>query len=177
MSFPVMPFLLLAATAHAAAPLDPSDDFSPMLLAFSLLGLLVLLVLVGIGIFLAALAVAMLAILVSLGILSTAVLVGLARGRWSSGVRMILYQGLALRGPPGGMRDLVAGHPGSALIGGPTADPHRGISFRTRRGVARGIPARSDDGVPSATVGAARSHTDSSCLRAARVRLVLFLGG
>lgn len=103
MSFPVMPFLLLAATAHAAAPLDPSDDFSPMLLAFSLLGLLVLLVLVGIWIFLAALAVAMLAILVSLGILSSAVLVGLARGRWSSGVRMILYQGLALMGLPGGI--------------------------------------------------------------------------
>jgi len=103
MSFPVMPFLLMAATAHAAAPVDPSDDFSPMMLAFSLLALLVLIVLVGIGIVLAALAAAMVAVLFSLGILSSAALVGLVRGRWSSVVRMILYQGLAVMGIPGGI--------------------------------------------------------------------------
>jgi len=69
----ILLFLLFATTALGATdspPIDPIDDFSPMLFAFALVGICLVLFLVGVGIVVAAVVAISAAILVALGIVS-----------------------------------------------------------------------------------------------------------
>lgn len=70
---------------------------------FSLAALAVVLVLVGVGVVIAAVIVASLAALALAGVVSTSLLVGLYRRRVSSGLRMLGFQLGALGGAPAGV--------------------------------------------------------------------------
>lgn len=102
-----IPLLLLFATrvlaVNAEQPIDPSDDFSPMLAVFALVAILIALFLIGVGIFVAAVVAASLAVLAGLGIVSSAVLVGMVKRRFSSGLRVFHYQIFALLSVPAGI--------------------------------------------------------------------------
>jgi hypothetical protein len=105
-----VPLLFLFATVALGAvnepPVDPGDDFSPMLFCFALFGLCIVLVLIGVGIVIAAIVAASAAILVALGIVSTSALVGLLRRRFSSGLRAFHYQVCAVAALPAGVAAL-----------------------------------------------------------------------
>jgi hypothetical protein len=99
-------FLLFTATTFGATdapPIDPGGDFSPMLAAFALVALIIVLILVGIGIVLAAIVAASMAILAGLGIISSAALIGIVHRRISSGLRAFHYQLLTLLAMPAGI--------------------------------------------------------------------------
>lgn len=85
----------LAAHAFAASaetPVGPDDDFSPMLFMMAIFAILIMLVLLGICLAIAAITAACLLVLVALGILSTSVLIGILRRKFSSGLRALHYQ-------------------------------------------------------------------------------------
>ena len=96
-------FATLALGATDSPPIDPSDDFSPMMLAFALVGICIVLVLVGVGIVVAAIIAVSSAVLVALGIVSSAAIVGLLRRRFSSGLRALHYQVCAVAAIPAGV--------------------------------------------------------------------------
>ena len=104
---PVIPLLLLLATrglgADAELPVDPADDFSPMLAMFALVAAAIALFLIGAGIFCAAMVAAFIAALAGLGIVSSAVAVGMARRRLSSGLRTFHYLVCAALALPAGI--------------------------------------------------------------------------
>jgi hypothetical protein len=104
---PLIALLLLLATrgpgADAELPIDPSDDFSPMLAMFALVAAVIALFLIGAGIFCAALVAASIAALASLGIVSSAVAIGMARRRLSSGLRTCHYLVCAALALPSGI--------------------------------------------------------------------------
>lgn len=79
----------------AEVPIDPSDDFSPMLALLALLAILVMLVVLGICLAIAAITAVCLLILIALGILSTSALTGILRRKFSSGFRALHYQACA----------------------------------------------------------------------------------
>jgi|TARA_B110000037_G_C17127882_1_gene509251 hypothetical protein len=100
-------FLFLTASAGLCAveetPIDPSDDFSPMMLAITLILLAVVLIIFAIGIVLAIIIAVCCLILVSLGIVSTAALTGILRQKFSSGLRALHYQLCAAVALPAGI--------------------------------------------------------------------------
>lgn len=88
--------LLIATDTHGAeVPVDPSDDFSPMLALMALLAVLVMLIVLGICLAIAAITAVCLLVLIALGILSTSALTGLLRRKFSSGLRALHYQACA----------------------------------------------------------------------------------
>lgn len=90
--------LLLASSAFAQAteaPIDPSDDFSPMLAFMALLLILVMFILLGICLAVAAITAFCLLVLIALGILSTSAITGIIRRKFSSGLRALHYQACA----------------------------------------------------------------------------------
>jgi hypothetical protein len=92
----ILLFLTSSASAAAAeVPMDPSDDFSPMLFLMALLAILVMLIVLGICLAVAVVTAICLMILVALGILSTAALTGIIRRKFSSGLRALHYQACA----------------------------------------------------------------------------------
>lgn len=92
----ILLFLTSSAFAQAAeAPIDPSDDFSPMMAFMAVLLILVMLILLGICLAVAVITAICLLILVALGILSTAALTGILRRKFSSGLRALHYQACA----------------------------------------------------------------------------------
>lgn len=70
---------------------------------FSLLGLAIVLVLIGVGMVLGAVAVAATAVLLAAGVVSSSVMVGVWRGRAQAGLRAFLLQCGILAGIPAGM--------------------------------------------------------------------------
>jgi hypothetical protein len=96
-------FATQVMAASAEQPIDPGDDFSPMLAVFALIAILIALFLIGVGIFVAAAVAASLAVLAGLGIVSSAVLVGLVKRRFTSGLRALHYQVFALLAVPAGI--------------------------------------------------------------------------
>ena len=110
---PALLLLLLFATiafgATDSPPIDPSDDFSPMLFAFALVGICIVLFLVGVGIVVAAVVAISAAILVALGIVSSAAFIGVLRRRFSSGLRALHYQACAVATIPAGVGALWLG--------------------------------------------------------------------
>lgn len=102
-----MPLLFLLATrllaAQAEMSIDTSDDFAPGQLFIVLIAIGTLIILIGVGIFAAAVIAAATAIMVALGITSTAVLTGLLRRRFSSGLRVLHYQLFAVAAMPAGV--------------------------------------------------------------------------
>jgi hypothetical protein len=89
-------FLTLPVFAAAAeVPMEPVDDFSPMLFLMAILGILVMLVVLGICLAVAAITAVCLLVLIALGILSTSALTGLLRRKFSSGLRALHYQACA----------------------------------------------------------------------------------
>ena len=106
-----MLFLLatIALGATDEPPIDPSDDFSPMLFAFALIGICIVLVLVGVGIVVAAIVAISAAILTALGIVSSAAFIGILRRRFSSGFRALHYQLFAVAALPAGIGALWLG--------------------------------------------------------------------
>lgn len=103
----VIPLLFLLATrlpgADAQIPLDPGDDFSPGLFMIAMAAICITLFLVGVGIVVAAAVAASVAALAGLGVVSSAVLVGLLKHRFSSGLRAFHYQIFALLAVPAGI--------------------------------------------------------------------------
>lgn len=98
--------LLIAARAsgmEAEMPVDPDNDFSPMLGMFALVAICVMIALIGAGIVVTAIAAASIAVLVALGITSSAVLVGIFTKRLSSGLRAFHYQICAVAAIPAGI--------------------------------------------------------------------------
>ncbi len=93
----------LASAKTAEVPLDPSDDFSPGMLAITLIALFVVLVLFVISIVIVAITTVCLLILIALGIISTATLTGILRRKFSSGLRALHYQLCAAVGLPAGI--------------------------------------------------------------------------
>ena len=93
----ILLFLTSSAFAQAAAeaPIDPSDDFSPMLFLMAVLAILVMLVVLGICFAVAAITAVCLLVLIALGILSTSALTGILRRKFSSGLRALHYQACA----------------------------------------------------------------------------------
>ena len=92
----ILLFLTSSAFAQAAeAPLDPGDDFSPMLFLMAVLAILVMLVVLGICLAVAAITAVCLLVLIALGIVSTSALTGILRRRFSSGLRALHYQACA----------------------------------------------------------------------------------
>jgi hypothetical protein len=81
-----------AFAASAEAPVGPDDDFSPMLFMMAIFAVLIMLVLLGICLAIAAITAACLLVLVALGILSTSALIGIFRRKFSSGLRALHYQ-------------------------------------------------------------------------------------
>ncbi|MDB6139009.1 MAG: hypothetical protein JWO94_2081 [Verrucomicrobiaceae bacterium] len=102
-------FLLLVLSTSVAMgatdpdSLDPENDFSPMLAMFFVAGLAIMLLLVGIGIVVAAVVAVSCAVLAALGIVSSAAAVGLLRRRFSSGLRVFHYQVCAALSLPAGI--------------------------------------------------------------------------
>lgn len=92
----ILLFLTLPVFAAAAeVPMEPVDDFSPMLFLMALLAILVMLVVLGICLAVAAITAVCLLLLIALGILSTSALTGLLRRKFSSGLRALHYQACA----------------------------------------------------------------------------------
>jgi len=99
-------FFLLASAAFGvteAVPMDPSDDFSPMLFMIAMMALAIFIILIGVGIVIAVIAAGFCLILISLGILSTAALTGILRRKFSSGLRALHYQVCAAAALPAGV--------------------------------------------------------------------------
>lgn len=97
--------LLLTVPAFAAAvelPIEPVDDFSPMLFMMAILGILVMLVVLVICLAIAAITAVCLLVLIALGILSTSALTGILRRKFSSGLRALHYQACAVIALPVG---------------------------------------------------------------------------
>lgn len=121
--------------ADAEMPIDPSDDFAPGLFMIALAALCIALFLVGVGIAAAAVVAASLAALAGLGIVSSAVLIGLVRRRFSSGLRAFHYQICALLAVPAGIGTFWLGSYLTHSQSGPV-----GILFMgTVAGVASGL--------------------------------------
>jgi hypothetical protein len=92
----ILLFLTSSAFAQAAeAPLEPVDNFSPMLAIMAILAILVMLVVLGICLAVAAITAVCLLVLIALGILSTSALTGILRRKFSSGLRALHYQACA----------------------------------------------------------------------------------
>ena len=110
---PAILLLFLFATVALGAtdepPIDPSDDFSPMLFAFALIGFCLVLFLVGAGIVVVATVAISAAILTALGIVSSAAFIGILRQRFSSGFRALHYQLFAVAALPAGVGALWLG--------------------------------------------------------------------
>ena len=102
-----IPLLLMFASVAVGATdpgtMDPNDDFSPMLLPIAFLGVCIMLIVVGVGIVIGLTIIASIAVLTALGIVSTATLIGLARRRFSSGLRALHYQVMAVAAMPAGI--------------------------------------------------------------------------
>jgi len=108
----ILLLLLLAPIAFGAsdAPqIDPSDDFSPMLFPFALVGICIVLFLIGAGIVVATIVAISTSILVAFGIISSAAFVGILRRRFSSGLRAFHYQICAVATIPAGIGALWVG--------------------------------------------------------------------
>jgi len=100
----ILLFLIGGAIALQAAdlpPRDPSDDLSPMMAGFLVIGLCLALFLFGVGLVLAAIVAASAGIMIALGVISSAALVGLLQRRLSAGVRALHYQVLVVAVIPG----------------------------------------------------------------------------
>ncbi len=93
----------------AEPPFAPDGDFSLFLAVLALMAMGVMLFLIGVGLVVAAVAVGCLALLVTIGIVSSSAMVGLARRRFSAGVRALFYQLAAVLGVPAGMGGLWLG--------------------------------------------------------------------
>lgn len=87
----------------AEAPIDPSDDFAPGMLFILLAALCIALILIGVGIVVAGIIAASVAVLAGLGIVSSAVLIGMLRRRFSSGLRAMHYQFCTVVAIPAGI--------------------------------------------------------------------------
>ncbi len=103
----IIVFFMCAATSVMAADAlsaDPDDGFGPMLM-FGIVVIFgcVALSLVGIGIVVAATAALALAAMTMLGIISTSVLTGIFKRRFSTGIRAFHYQLCAALGVPAGV--------------------------------------------------------------------------
>ena len=108
----ILLLFLLAAIALGATdepPIDPGDDFSPMLFAFVLIGICIVLILIGVGIVITAIVAISTAILTALGIVSSAAFIGILRRRFSSGFRALHYQLFAVTALPAGIGALWLG--------------------------------------------------------------------
>jgi len=96
---PILGILLLltlpAFAADAEVPIEPVDDFSPILYLMAIVAILVMLVVLGICLAVAAISAVCLVVLVALGILSTSALTGILRRKFSSGLRALHYQACA----------------------------------------------------------------------------------
>ena len=77
-------------TTHNTAELDPSDDFSPGLFFFAMIGFIFILVCVGAGIALTVLGLSIVFGLVSFGILSTSIIVGLNKKSFAKGFKTFI---------------------------------------------------------------------------------------
>ena len=101
MKFGAFIFSLMTTSAMAASDtVPPADDFGSPVALFVLAA--VMLVLVGMGIVISLTFLACTAIFVGLGVISSSALVALFRRRFSSGLRALHYQLLALIGLPCG---------------------------------------------------------------------------
>lgn len=96
-------WLLSASGGNDPYPIEPVDDFSPMLFVMAMIGIAVILILVGVGIALAVVVIALAAGLGVIGVFSSAALIGVLRRRLSSGLRALHYQVFALAALPAGM--------------------------------------------------------------------------
>ena len=106
----LLPLLVTSALGVAdSPPIEPDDDLSPMLLAFALVGLCIVLFLVGAGVVAAAVFAVSAATLVALGIVSSAVFVGILRRRFASGLRTLHYLVCAAAAIPAGLGALWIG--------------------------------------------------------------------
>ena len=102
-------FVMVAIGATDEPPIDPSDDFDPMLLPLVFVCICIVLFLVGVGFFAGAVAAVSAAILIALGIVSSAAFIGLLRRRFSSGFRALHYQLFAAAALPAGVGALWLG--------------------------------------------------------------------
>lgn len=109
-----IPVLFLLATrliaVQAEASIEPEDDFTPMLGIVAIIAICLVFVLIGIGIVIALLIAAAVSLLIALGITSSAVLIGLLRRRFSSGLRALHYQIFAFAAMPAGIGILWLGN-------------------------------------------------------------------
>lgn len=96
----------LGATGSLPAEEYIDDGPDPGLGLMLLLAVLLVLVLVGVGLVVGLFALAVLAIFTALGVISSSVLLGLYRQRFSSGLRAFHYQICALAAFPAGMAAL-----------------------------------------------------------------------
>lgn len=117
MKLPVRFFTLLASLATAAVTIaaeasdtiPPDDGFDPALLFVVLFFAAVLLVLVGIGIAIGLVCLGCLSLFVAFGIVSSAALITIFRGRFSAGLRAFHYQLMAVIALPCGIGALWLG--------------------------------------------------------------------
>ncbi len=77
-------------TTHNTADFDQSDDFSPGMLFFALIGLALILICVGAGIVLTVLGLLAIFGLVSFGVLSTSLIVGLNKKSFAKGFKTFI---------------------------------------------------------------------------------------
>jgi hypothetical protein len=103
-------FAMKAIGADAEMPIDPEEDFSPMLGMFALVAICIMIALIGAGIVVGAIVAASMALLVALGITSSAVLIGIFRKRFSAGLRAFHYQFCAFAAIPAGVGALWLGN-------------------------------------------------------------------
>jgi hypothetical protein len=95
---------LFSAVAHGAQqPLDPSDDFTPMLFLFAVIGICIVFLVLGAGIAATVVIGGCAGVLILFGVISSAAFVGIIRRRFSSGVRALHYQLCAITGLPAGL--------------------------------------------------------------------------
>jgi hypothetical protein len=110
---PALLLLLLFATAALGAPeappVDPSDDFSPMLLGFFVIGVCIVLFLFAVSIIIGIIAAVSTVVLIALGIVSSSAFIGLFCRRFSSGLRALHYQLCAVSALPLGVGTLWLG--------------------------------------------------------------------
>ncbi len=115
--FPIAAILILlvivamkAFGADAEMPLAPEDDFAPGLAIIALIFICIVIALIGAGIVAGVIIAASMALLVGLGITSSAVLIGIFRKRFSSGLRAFHYQFCAFAAIPAGVGALWLGN-------------------------------------------------------------------
>lgn len=85
-------FSALLFLAQVGSDYDGSDDFSPMLFMMALVALIVVFVLFVLAVVIAFIATICVVILTTLGVVSTATVVGLWQGKFSSAIRALHYQ-------------------------------------------------------------------------------------